>query len=87
MILRIIIDIIQAYIVVLFVRIMLTWFPLNPWSRAARVERALARVTDPLMVPVRKVVHPVRIGAMGLDLAPIVVFFGLLVLITILRSA
>jgi YggT family protein len=82
----IIVDVLYAFLIILFVRILLTWFPINPWSKMARVERALARITDPVLAPVRRVVHPVRIGSMGIDVAPIIVFFALLVLMTVLRS-
>ncbi|MGA8296939.1 MAG: YggT family protein [Acidimicrobiales bacterium] len=85
MIVRIIVDVLQAYIVVLLARIILTWFPINPWSRLARVERVLATITDPVLKPVRRILPPIRVGAMGLDLSPIVVFFALEILVTIIR--
>lgn len=88
MVLRIIIDIIQAYLVVLLVRIVLTWFPINPWSRGARVVRVLATVTDPVLLPLRRVIPPLRLGSgAAIDLSPLIVFFGLEVLITLLRLA
>ena len=84
---RIIADVVQAYIVVLLVRIVLTWFPINPWSRAAKLVRILAAVTDPVLVPVRRVLPPLRLGSGGaaIDLSPIVVFFGLEILLSLLR--
>lgn len=85
MIVRIIVDVLQAYIVVLLARIILTWFPINPWSKMARVERWLGAVTDPVLRPVRRILPPVRVGSMGLDLSPIVVFFGLEIIITVIR--
>lgn len=84
MVLRIIADLIQFYIVVLFVRIVLTWFPIDPWSPLAKVNRGLARVTDPVLVPVRKVVPPMRLGGAALDLSPIIVFVALEVIARIL---
>lgn len=86
MILRIVIDVIQAYIVVLLARIILTWFPIDPWTRLARVERFLARFTDPVLRPARRIIHPLRVGGMGIDLSPIIVLVALQVLITILRT-
>lgn len=86
MILRIIIDILQAYIVVLLIRIVLTWFPINPWSPMARVVRVLAAITDPVLVPVRRVLPPLTLGgASAIDLSPIVVFVALEILISVLR--
>ena len=87
MILRIIVDIIQAYLVVLLVRIVFTWFPINPWSRMARVVRILAAVTDPILVPVRRLLPPLRVGAAAVDLSPLIVFFVLEILLNVLRYA
>lgn len=86
MIARIAVDLIQAYIVVLFVRIILTWFPTDPWSGLGRFERALGRVTDPVLAPIRRVLPPLRVGGGGIDLSPIVALVALEVLVSILRS-
>lgn len=87
MVLSIIVYVLQAYLVVLFARIILTWFPINPWSPWAKVERALAAVTDPVLRPFRRILPPIRLGSAGLDLSPIVVFFALEALIWIIRGA
>jgi YggT family protein len=81
--LRLIGDLIELYIVVLFVRIMFTWFPITPGTPAASVERALGKVTDPLLTRVRRLVPPVRVGAGALDLSPIIIFVVLLILLRI----
>ncbi len=86
MIARILVDLIQVYIVVLFVRIILTWFPTNPWSGLGRFERALGRVTDPVLAPIRRVLPPLRVGGGGIDLSPIVLLVALEVLVSILRT-
>ncbi len=86
MIVRVIVDILQAYIVVLLIRIVLTWFPIHPWSPMARVVRVLAAITDPVLVPVRRVLPPLTLGgASAIDLSPIVVFVALEILISVLR--
>ena len=86
MIARILVDLIQVYIVVLFVRIILTWFPTDPWSGLGRFERALGRVTDPVLAPIRRVLPPLRVGGGGIDLSPIVLLVALEVLVSILRT-
>ena len=85
MIVRIIIDVLQAYIVVLFVRLICSWFPINPWSPWAKVVRVLASVTDPVLKPFRRL-PPLRIGVAAVDLSPLVVFVLLEIIIAILRS-
>jgi YggT family protein len=86
MISRIIVDILQAFLVILFLRIISSWFPIDPWSKAARVVRVLERITDPVLVPIRRLLPPVRLGGTGFDLSPIVVFFAIFILTSILRG-
>jgi YggT family protein len=43
----------------------------------ARVEAALVRVTEPVLAPVRRVVPPLRLGSMALDLSIPIVFLVL----------
>ncbi len=85
MILRIVVDILQFYVLVFFVRIVLSWFPISPWSLAGRVTRVLAAVTDPILVPVRRVLPPLRVGSAGLDLSPLVVLFALQIIIRVVQ--
>ncbi|MGD0742668.1 MAG: YggT family protein [Acidimicrobiales bacterium] len=86
MILRIVVDLLQIYILVLVVRIILTWFPTDPWSGMGRFERALGRVTDPVLAPVRRILPPLRVGAGAIDLSPIIVLVVLEILVSVLRS-
>jgi len=80
-VLGILARLIDLYLVILFVRIIFTWFPIEPWTRAAKVERALGRLTDPLLSRLRRVLPPARLGSMALDLSPIVVFVvGIIIL-------
>ena len=71
---------------VLLVRVAVDWVgvlspgPVPAWSRPSR--RVTHAVTEPVLAPVRRVLRPVRIGSMAIDLAVPVVF----VLIALLRS-
>jgi YggT family protein len=86
MIVRILIDLVQAYIFILFIRIIASWFPINPWSRAAKALRVVSAITDPILVPVRRVLPPLRVGGTALDLSPLVIFIALQILVSVLRS-
>ncbi len=68
------------YMLLIFVRIVLTWFPLDPDGAMATVAGFLFLVTDPVLGPLRRVLPPVRIGSVALDLSPIVVLLGIQVL-------
>jgi YggT family protein len=63
----------QLYIVVIFVRVILSWFPLSPDSPMASVYRFVHTVTEPVLGPIRRVMPGIGVGGMGLDLSPIIV--------------
>ena len=79
-------SLIQLYVLLLVVRVVMSWFPISPNGPAETVAGFLYTVTDPVLVPLRRLLPPVRMGAMALDLSPIVAFFALTVLRGILCS-
>ncbi len=83
MIQTIICRLLDAYLIVMFARIILSWFPINAGSGLASVYGFLYSLTEPVLGPIRRVIPPLGMGGMGLDLSPLVVFFG----ITILQGA
>ncbi len=83
MIQTILCRLLDAYLIVMFARIILSWFPVEPGSGLASVYGFLYSITEPVLGPIRRVIPPLGMGGMGLDLSPLVVFFG----ISILRSA
>lgn len=70
----IICNIILIYTVILFARIVLSWFPITPGGAMETAQRVLGVLTDPVLEPLRKIIPPV--GGM-LDLSPLVVFLAL----------
>ena len=83
MIQTILCRLLDAYLIVMFARIILSWFPVEPGSGIATVYGFLYSITEPVLGPIRRVIPPLGMGGMGLDLSPLVVFFG----ISILRGA
>ena len=71
----------QLYLVAIFVRIVLSWFPLDPNGFMATVAGFLYVITDPVLAPLRRAVPAVRLGNVALDLSPIIVIIGIQVLI------
>jgi YggT family protein len=65
---------IQLYMLVIFARIIMSWVPPTPGTTYARIFEAFDRATEPVLAPVRAMLPPMRMGTMGLDLSPIVVF-------------
>jgi YggT family protein len=72
----------QLYVFVLLVRIVLSWFPLEPGGAMATVNGYLRVVTDPVLDPVRRLLP--RVGM--LDLSPLVVLIVIQVLQAIVCS-
>jgi YggT family protein len=75
-----------AYWVIMFVRVLSSWFP-APISGPLRTLLSFCyRVTDPVLTPIRRAVPPMRAGMMALDLSPIIVFVVIGVLLQVVRS-
>jgi YggT family protein len=73
-------TLIGVYMLVVLVRIVLSWFPLTYGSPLVPVSRALSSVTDPVLEPLRRAIPPVRIGAAAMDLSPLILLLGLSIL-------
>ena len=68
----------DLYEIVLLLRILLSWFRVDPYNPIARVLYAL---TDPLLDPIRSVLPPAGM----LDFSPLVAFLLLFALRNVLR--
>lgn len=69
---------VRLYVVALFVRIVLSWFPIHPGTAMDSVYRTLRSITDPVLEPVRRVLPPV--GGM-IDLSPLVVTLAIQIIV------
>ena len=69
--------VLQAYVIVIFARVILSWFPITPGTPLASAARVLYALTEPVLGPIRRVLPPMRLGGMGLDLSPIIVLIGI----------
>ena len=76
----IICNLIGLYVLVIFVRIVLSWFPIDPDGPIATFHGLLHLLTEPVLGPLRRVLPSVPIGQIRLDLSPIIVLFGLQIL-------
>jgi len=69
-------DVAQVLALLIIVRALLTWIPSVDYGHP--VVRAIVRVTDPVLLPIRRLVPPLS----GIDVTPIVA----LILIEIARN-
>lgn len=72
-------QLLNLYIIAVFGRVILSWFPLSPGGPMASVYSFLYAITEPVLGPIRRVLPPLG----GIDLSPIVLLFA----VQILRSA
>ncbi len=70
--------------IVLFARIIMSWFPISPGGGMATIYGFLYTLTEPVLGPIRRLIPPLGMGGMGLDLSPIVVTFGIILLTNVL---
>lgn len=73
-------TLIIVYVVLIFIRIVLSWIPRVPYNRflAAGIG-FVTDVTDPYLNLFRKILPPVKLGPGALDLSPMVGTFVLLI--------
>ncbi len=64
------------YWIILIIRIALSWIPSLP-DPVRPLARGVSAVTDPLLNPLRGLLPPLQTGAVALDLSPILLFFGI----------
>ena len=67
----------NLYLIAIFARIILSWFPISPDSPFASIFSFLYAITEPVLGPIRRLLPPMGVGGMGLDLSPIIVIFGM----------
>jgi YggT family protein len=73
-------TLITVYLVLIFIRILMSWLPRIPYNRFLDIVLGFVRdVTDPYLNLFRRFIPPVRLGPGALDLSPIIATFVLLI--------
>lgn len=68
---------VSLFVLLIFVRVVLSWFPVDPRGPVGQISRVVARLTDPVLLPVRRYLP----AAGSLDLSPIVVWLFLTIVV------
>jgi len=75
-------QLISLYTLVIFVRIILSWFPMSPGGALGQVNRVLYQITEPVLGPARRL-----IPSLGpIDISPIIVVVALGFVQSMLRN-
>jgi YggT family protein len=81
-------TLVLVYIVLIFIRIVMSWIPRMPYNRVLNaVLTFVVDVTDPYLNLFRRIVPMVRIGPGALDLSPMLAVFVLIIASSVLTSA
>ena len=70
-------SLVLLYTIVIFLVIVFSWFPIQPGGGADGIFRFLRRLTDPVLLPLRRLIPPIG-GA--IDVSPLLVILVLFVL-------
>jgi YggT family protein len=74
-------TLITVYIVLIFIRILMSYFRSIPYYRALDLFlRFVTEVTDPWLNLFRRFIPPVRMGPAAIDLTPMIAVFALVLL-------
>ena len=75
--LQILCAVLTIYWFILFVRIILSWFRPPSGGIGRTIVDIIFDLTEPVLGLVRGLLPPIRMGAVGFDLSPIIVFIAL----------
>ena len=79
--LRLILDLAFYAIIIWIILSYVINFGRLPWGHPVRkVYDAIDRVLQPILAPLRRVLPPLRLGGIALDLSPLVLIFGISIL-------
>ncbi|HEU4894801.1 MAG TPA: YggT family protein [Acidimicrobiia bacterium] len=78
-------TLLEIYFYAVLIWVILSWIQVSSTHPLGRIQVFLDRIIYPVILPIRRVIPPVRLGAGALDLSPIVLLVGLRILIGLLR--
>jgi uncharacterized protein YggT (Ycf19 family) len=81
----VLVTLLEIYFYAVFAWVILSWIRVSTMHPLGRVQTFLDRIIYPVILPIRRVLPPIRIGGGALDLSPIVLLIGIRILIGILR--
>ena len=72
--------VLRLFSYVVIVRLIMSWFQLRPGTPVASVYSAVFNITEPVLGPIRRVIPPVRMGVMAIDVSPIIILVGVAII-------
>jgi YggT family protein len=81
----IVVWVLTVYLFVVIAWVILSWIRVSPDHPVARFSLLLDRLVYPIILPLRRLIPPLRMGGALLDLSPIVLIIAIQILIGIIR--
>ena len=81
-----VISALEIYSFAVIVWVILSWIPTSSAHPLGAVSVFLDRIIHPVILRLRRVIPPVRLGGGMLDLSPIILLVGIRILTGVLRS-
>ena len=82
----VLILILQIYFYAVLAWVILSWIPTSSEHPLGKVNVFLDRIIYPVILPLRRVIPPLRLGGGMLDLTPIVLLIGIQLLMGLVRG-
>lgn len=73
---EIVLLVFDVYFYAVFIWVILSWIRVSSTHPLGRLQVFLDRVIYPVILPLRRVIPPIRLGGGALDLSPIVLLIG-----------
>ena len=67
----------QLYLYAVIGWVILSWIPVSSAHALGRVQAFLDKIIYPVILPIRRVIPPIRLGGGALDLSPLILVIGL----------
>ena len=83
--LGVIVWILQIYSLAILFWVILSWIRVSPGHPLGALSRFLDRIIYPVILPLRRVIPPVRLGGGMLDLSPIIWLSGISIILSVRR--
>jgi YggT family protein len=72
-------TVLGIYLLILLLRIVFSWIPMAPENPLQVVNNFCARVTEPVLTPIRNILPPLQLGGMALDLSSMALFLVIII--------
>jgi YggT family protein len=83
-VLDLLVTILYIYFYAVFAWVIMSWIRVSSTHPLGKLQVFLDRIIYPVILPIRRVIPPIRIGAGALDLSPIILLIAIQILIGII---